>query len=748
MSRISEMYEQIKLQQYLLVKTKLEEAVKADKENRELSEEEEVYYMFSDNEVTILTNLLEEQDFQPKQYWLNYYRSGYDMPTYNFFVMKIDGQLVTMFTDDWGTKDVPTISNTEDVKQFLLLQFVDEDELEEQMELIENLNSINLEELDINPQKEEKKLKQDIDFKYLAYDLDSHEVIDTRKIEVDLDYVHVADLETVIYNILRNYLIDTKVNSQFNEAGNYCMIGEHSDMPGEEEISKILNSVDKEILVEYLKKYPADITRFESMRNKYENIQELDVEIKPPKEEFEESLLREDVVEYYLSKTPEELEDKFGKKVARMVGFEQKNFHHCYDLWEHILRTVAGIKPDGLTPEQFRKLRVAAFFHDIAKPDVSKINEKTGQQVFYGHAMRSSETAWSILDNLGYSEEEIEQLRFYIGHHDDFISYKSVELPYMKNHTHLRTINTGTILEKIIENQYDFEEMGYSKDEVRVICSTLAHDGIKPNFKDKDGKIIDVDMQEVQEKIDSGEYSASYIPSEKDYKLLLELCKADAGAQSEVAIQYGKVVGSKKEKLENMNNIQNNISEAYRLLPEKVSGYSFEQFIKDTQYAPAGVIRPYITCEDGYSISVQANRCLYCTPEEDCLENYEEYEVRLESGNKIPELHSWESDPTSKTPLYGYVPNDEIVKLIKSHGGLDKKVMKERIEQWQQLFESQDTEIERTIKEATGGNKYLETIMRYAARKIILEQRNTEAKGLLNQYEQQLNKDGQTQSDE
>ena len=49
MSRISEMYEQIKLQQYLLVKTKLEEAVKADKENRELSEEEEVYYMFSDN---------------------------------------------------------------------------------------------------------------------------------------------------------------------------------------------------------------------------------------------------------------------------------------------------------------------------------------------------------------------------------------------------------------------------------------------------------------------------------------------------------------------------------------------------------------------------------------------------------------------------------------------------------------------------------------------------------------------------
>ena len=50
-------------------------------------------------------------------------------------------------------------------------------------------------------------------------------------------------------------------------------------------------------------------------------------------------MLRE-ILEYYLSKTPEELEKEFGTEVSRMVGFAQNNSHHCYDLWEHTLRTV------------------------------------------------------------------------------------------------------------------------------------------------------------------------------------------------------------------------------------------------------------------------------------------------------------------------------------------------------------------------------------------------------------------------
>lgn len=287
------------------------------------------------------------------------------------------------------------------------------------------------------------------------------------------------------------------------------------------------------------------------------------------REEFENSLIRNDIAEYYLSKTKEELEAELGPEISRMVGFNQKNSHHCYDLWEHTLRTVESINPEGLTEEQFKQLRVSAFFHDIGKPDVARFNERTGQQVFYGHAAHSVDVARPILERLGYSEQEISKLSFLIGHHDDFISYKSKLAPFMVNHEFIRGINPTSVAEKIIENRYDFEAMGYNKDQIRAICYTLAH-GDKPVFRSKEGSfVIDVNMDEVQSKIESGEYNSSFDPSLEDYQMLLRLCKADANAQSEIAMQGGRQVGSKKEKLENMVNIENSLPEAYKSLSEK-----------------------------------------------------------------------------------------------------------------------------------------------------------------------------------
>lgn len=48
--------------------------------------------------------------------------------------------------------------------------------------------------------------------------------------------------------------------------------------------------------------------------------------------------------------------------------------------------------------------------------------------------------------------------------------------------------------------------------------------------------------------------------------MLIKLCRADAGAQSDVAIQNGRIVGSKKEKLENFDNIEKVIKEAYEMV--------------------------------------------------------------------------------------------------------------------------------------------------------------------------------------
>ncbi len=287
------------------------------------------------------------------------------------------------------------------------------------------------------------------------------------------------------------------------------------------------------------------------------------------KEQFEESLFREDVIEYYLSKSRKELEEEFGIEVAMMKDYDQMNSHHCYNLLEHTLHTVYEIPVQNLNANQARLLKVAAFFHDVGKPSCAFFNEKTGQQAFYGHPLKSALIARPILEQLGYVNEELEKILFFIEHHDDFISYKKDLALWMHNHLFMRDINTASILEKLIENKYNFKDMEYNEEQVRVICYMLAHNYQIPNFTSKGIPLtIKFNMKEVEDKIKTGKFANVFVANLDDYKLLLTLCKADALAQSEIALQNRKEVGNKKEKLANIEKIEKLISESYLLLNE------------------------------------------------------------------------------------------------------------------------------------------------------------------------------------
>lgn len=309
---------------------------------------------------------------------------------------------------------------------------------------------------------------------------------------------------------------------------------------------------------------------------------------------FESELLSDDVVDYFLSKTKEEVEQKYGEKVSRMIGFEQKNMHHCYDLWGHTLHTVESIDTTFLNEEQTIKLKVAAFFHDIGKPDVVGYNPRTKQQNFYNHAVHSVTIAKPILEKLGYNVEEIEQICFYILHHDDFISYKLSLALNQKTHVFLREVNVNSVAEIVTQNQYNFDKLGYpiylpthteneeineinnninndNKLKIRYVCFALNNGGISPKFTNFKGEPIkvNIDLNEVKSKMRSGEYAAHYIPSLEDYKLLLELCKADAKAQSEVVLQDGIEVDSRKRKLETFAKIEQVLFESYKMVEER-----------------------------------------------------------------------------------------------------------------------------------------------------------------------------------
>ena len=75
-----------------------------------------------------------------------------------------------------------------------------------------------------------------------------------------------------------------------------------------------------------------------------------------------------------------------------LIGFDQKNKHHIYDIYTHTAQVVQGV-PRELT------LRWAALLHDIGKPASFTLGDD-GQGHFYGHAAISAEMADGVLRRL------------------------------------------------------------------------------------------------------------------------------------------------------------------------------------------------------------------------------------------------------------------------------------------------------------------------------------------------------------
>ena len=82
----------------------------------------------------------------------------------------------------------------------------------------------------------------------------------------------------------------------------------------------------------------------------------------------------------------------FWPEILPMVGFDQRNRHHCYDVWEHTLHAMAAVKPE---PE----LRLTMLLHDAGKPNCFTVDE-LGCGHFYGHPAESARLAEAMLGRL------------------------------------------------------------------------------------------------------------------------------------------------------------------------------------------------------------------------------------------------------------------------------------------------------------------------------------------------------------
>ncbi len=95
-------------------------------------------------------------------------------------------------------------------------------------------------------------------------------------------------------------------------------------------------------------------------------------------------------------------------ELAECIGVDQPGGYHAYDVYEHSLRIIDAC------PARLR-IRMAAMFHDINKPQCKRIVEKGA--TFYGHESVGARTAKKVLRRLRYSNDFINEVQVLVERH-------------------------------------------------------------------------------------------------------------------------------------------------------------------------------------------------------------------------------------------------------------------------------------------------------------------------------------------
>ena len=293
------------------------------------------------------------------------------------------------------------------------------------------------------------------------------------------------------------------------------------------------------------------------------------------KSEFENSLFRQDVVEYYLNMSREDIEYKFGNIVSDMIDYNQHNPHQCYTLFEHVLRTVVDIPTGELSDEEVKLLKIAAFLHDVAKPKVAKV--ENGRVDYDGNNVESANMAKSFLQELGFEPIEIQKICFYIEHINDFFYYKDEVPYYYEHHAIIKKISSRTIAEKMIENEYNFKKLNLNELQIKSVSYALVRKDEWPLFEDEKGnevKVEPVDLEDIKCRLI--EVKNEYNPTLKDYKMLLKLSISNYKAQAKRSYMKGKLIATRSEKVRVSAIIESMLPDAYKLYKNAVSQFQVD----------------------------------------------------------------------------------------------------------------------------------------------------------------------------
>lgn len=92
------------------------------------------------------------------------------------------------------------------------------------------------------------------------------------------------------------------------------------------------------------------------------------------------------------------------------VGVTQPGPYHKYDVFEHTLHVLDAAKP-------LLRLRLAALFHDIRKPQHRRVSDEGDRATFYGHEIGGARTARDVMRRLRFSNDLTKEVSILVERH-------------------------------------------------------------------------------------------------------------------------------------------------------------------------------------------------------------------------------------------------------------------------------------------------------------------------------------------
>ncbi|MBQ3103391.1 MAG: tRNA nucleotidyltransferase, partial [Oscillospiraceae bacterium] len=109
----------------------------------------------------------------------------------------------------------------------------------------------------------------------------------------------------------------------------------------------------------------------------------------------------------------------FIPEILPCIGFDQKSRFHCYDVWEHSVRSMCHVPPQ-------KHLRYHMMFHDLGKPHCFTEDERGGH--YYGHTDISAKMAQDIMARLKFDNETRRKVALLMDWHDRWFEPTGISL--------------------------------------------------------------------------------------------------------------------------------------------------------------------------------------------------------------------------------------------------------------------------------------------------------------------------------